>query len=272
MKKWVSCGRYFCCVCGNDELVKLIPDSWVVQELKAVSSPATITVCQDGNMACTGTTDGWEVQVIRGFPTAMYTHSGKVMFALQLTSPKEVVVLVRKAYDSYVRIGIHYGIMLALHHECIGLHGVTLVCGNEIIILSAPSGTGKTTLANLLEKNCDAIIVNGDFALLHPTETGIIFEPTPFCGTSGRTLNHRLKVNRVVFLGQAKTDMWRKLGGREALQQFLTNAFLPTWDRKLLETVQENILKCISALEVNHYSFTPTREAAEAFSRHVMDG
>lgn len=158
--------------------------------------------------------------------------------------------------------GLQFGLLLALNQQYIGLHGVTLLCGYEIIILSAPSGTGKTTLAGLLEAYRDAIVINGDFALLKPTPEGVIFEPTPFCGSSGRCLNRRLKVDRIVFLEQAAANVFQELSGREAMTRFMSNAFIPTWDRDMQQSAQENILKCVSALKVNAFGFTPTEEAA----------
>ncbi len=180
-----------------------------------------------------------------------------------------MIIKVVKALDGYVRIGIHYGLMMALHQECVGLHGVTLLCGNEIIILSAPSGTGKTTLGKLLEQYCDAVVINGDFALLHPTEDGVIFEPTPLCGTSKRCLDFRLVINRVVFLSQAKENTWYELSGREALSSFMSNAFIPTGDHGIQRVVQENIMKCLCGIKANAYAFAPTKEAAETFYKHI---
>ena len=159
--------------------------------------------------------------------------------------------------------------MLALHDHCIGLHGVTLVIKNEIVILSAPSGTGKTTLSKLLETYSDAIVINGDFALLRPTEDGVIYEPTPFCGSSARSLNHRLKVNRVVFLEQGKSNIWRELNGREALTSFLSNSFVPEWNSGFEEKITSSTINCIEALNVNHYAFLPVQEAALYFEKQL---
>lgn len=214
--------------------------------------------------------EGWNIENSGGAPLIVYCRNGKPLFGLQYQSAQQsVTVLVKDGKIPSIRLGAQFGLLTALYRKCIGLHGVTLLCGDEIVILSAPSGTGKTTLAHLLETCCDAIVINGDFALLSPTADGVIFEPTPFCGTSGRCLDHRLRVNRVVFLSQAKTDVWRELTGREALARFMCNTFIPAWDEKMRLAVQENVMKCISSLKVDAFAFAPAKEAAETFFKHL---
>ena len=268
----VDVGRYRSNIIGNNELIKLIPCSWLKQKTLQNVTPGMITIHLElaSDIDIYKMSDGWTVLKDSRYSEAAYVQKGKIIFILQPRTGNEIVVYVRKALESYVRIGIHYGLMVALHCQCVGMHGVTLVCGNEIIILSAPSGTGKTTLAKLLEKYCDAIVINGDFALLSPTEDGVIFEPTPFCGTSGRALNHRFRVNRVVFLGQAKENQWRDLDGREAMTRFMSNAFVPEWDSGMQQAVQGNILRCMDMLKVNAFDFAPTQEAAEMFVEHLI--
>jgi len=215
--------------------------------------------------------DGWSTEIHNSKKMAIYSLNREPVFAIQYDASQSIKVLIPEDENHNARLGAQYGLMTALNRECIGLHGVTLLCGDEVIILSAPSGTGKTTLAKLLERYCDAVVVNGDFALLNPTDNGVIYEPTPFCGTSGRALNHRFRVNRIVFLSQSKTNEWRELNAREALSWFMSNAFVPTWDNVLQQAVRENILSSLSMLKVNSYAFAPTQEAAEAFLRHLEE-
>lgn len=266
-------GRIIVQIQGSDELVGFLQKEWnkylVTDDGYEPDSILYIEPLPEiGNEI---RADGWKEEEIYGKTTAVYSKAGKPVIGIcDLPEQKETKVYVNTGIgNTYVRMGVQFGVLMAQHSQCIGLHGVTLVCGEEIIILSAPSGTGKTTLGGLLEKYCEAVVINGDFAMLTVTEDGVIFEPTPLCGTSRRSLNHRLPVHRVVFLGQAKENLWRELDGREALTQFLNNVFVPTWDQNSQQAVQENILKCIPKLKVNAYDFAPTREAAEMFMNQL---
>ena len=279
MKHFAKClfqfvvGGYLCSVYGKQSLIDLIPSHWSNFNQKNLLSNRRIIIRLEENALeseC-DLNDGWESSISGNLLSTKYFKNGKAIFSLQPVSENELVVCVRRELDSYVRIGIHYGILCLLYRECVGLHGVTLLCSDEIVVLSAPSGTGKTTLAQLLEKYCEAIVINGDFALLRPTESEVIFEPSPFCGTSGRCLNYRVKVNRLVFLGQSSDNRWHAMNGMEAVTQFMSNAFIPSWDHRMLVAIQENILKCISRIGVYSYSFAPEKYAAEVFYRNLIN-
>lgn len=250
-----------------------IPKQWQYQAEEENRLPDVFIEMEDrplpqGNPA----ESGWSCLETGEKREATYHNNRGAVFSLLygLADPS-ITVIARKDDACSARLGVQHALLLALYRKCIGLHGVTLVCGKEIVILSAPSGTGKTTLGKLLEKYCDAVVINGDFALLCPTESGVIFEPTPFCGTSGRALNHRFRVNRVVFLSQAKDNVWREPDGRESVTQFMSNCFVPAWDKDLREAVRENILKCIGMVKVNEYAFAPTQEAAETFLTRIEE-
>ena len=179
-----------------------------------------------------------------------------------------MIVFVSRRSD--IAIALQYAVLLTLKDRCVGLHGVTLLCGNKIAVLSAPSGTGKTTLACLLEEYKDAIVINGDFAMLSVVDDEVFFEPTPFCGSSGRCLNHRLRIDRVVFLEQSADNRWRSLSGREAVIRFLSNSYVPQWDRDVQRTIQNNILQIIPLIRASSFAFAPDQRAAEMFALNCM--
>lgn len=269
MVKCFSCGQYLIDIDGSEKLLEHFQPEWNL--ITGYTKPDVILHLEEAKSISSEKADHeWIITEDKGLIQAVHCLNGKPVFGLRYEYPeRDISVLFKDTVGHHVRIGIQFGIMLGLYRQCVGFHGVTILCGEEIIILSAPSGTGKTTLAKLLEKHCDAIMINGDFALLRPTEEGLVFEPTPFCGSSGRALNHRLKVNRVIFLGQAKENVWRELDGREAMMKFMGNAFIPYWNTEMEKTVQDNILKCISKVKLNGFDFAPTQEAAETFYKNI---
>lgn len=265
-------GRFAVQLIGEADLLPAFPTSWQASEGSVEDSPpdAVLHIHETPELCQTAMSDGWTVEDSDGEERWIYSDGRDALFAVQFgASQREVTVLASRTNPYGFRVGMQFGLMLALREKCIGLHGVTILCGDEIVILSAPSGTGKTTLAHLLETYRDALVINGDFALLSVTEEGVIFEPTPFCGSSGRCLNHRFRVDRVVFLEQSLTNVWRSLPGREAMVRFLNNVFVPSWNGDMQQLVQTNIMKAISALKVNAFSFAPEREAAEMCFRHL---
>lgn len=265
-------GDFLISIDGNIELITSLFSDWKSDQTNPDSFCKCVNLHLDSDLSLPvlDIDDGWKVISDSVNQKAYYSVGGKTIFSLEYDYPvKDIKVCFSGNNSVYAKMGIQYAVMLALHDTCIGLHGVTLLINNEIVILSAPSGTGKTTLSKLLETYSDAIIINGDFALLRPTPKGVVYEPTPFCGSSTRSLNHRLKINRVVFLEQGRENLWRDLSGRDALTSFLSNSFVPDWDCEIKSRVTDNIINCISALKVSHFAFLPVSEAAMDFEKHI---
>lgn len=259
---------------GEDELLRCIPAQWL-EDLHRPGAQIGVTVCLKKDAALSGQSypAGWSAAAPGRAFRAVCAPEGKALFALAYdTHGGAVTVSVGKALDGYVRSGLLYGMLTALSPWFIGLHGVTLHCGGQALILSAPSGTGKTTLARLLEKHCGGQIINGDFALLYPGRDGVWFEPTPFCGTSGISLTERPRIDRIIFLSQAKGNEWQDLSVRQAMKSLMSNAFVPVFDSRLLQDVQLGVLQMIPGLRLSSYAFAPTAEAAAVLMRHLSDG
>lgn len=269
----LAIGRYSLRISGPESVVGVLSDRWrgFYGPEHGLSGSIRVLIRENpGFLEGLAFRNGWHAWRDNDGHHMVYTRHGRAWFAVKSNAElTEFTVCCRKDDYNHAALGIQYAAMLALSGEYIGFHGVTLLCGNEIIILSAPSGTGKTTLSHLLEKHCDALAINGDFALLSPKPAGVVFEPTPFCGSSGRCLNHRVRVDRVVFLEQSPDNRWYPLTGRDAMVRFMSNTFVPIWDQGVRQTIQDHVMKCVSMLKLDLFPFVPGREAAEMFAQQL---
>jgi len=231
-----------------------------------------ITVKIDDLGSCFLRQPHWESHAEDGKEVSTYFDNRRACFSL--TTKKEANSIQLTLPDGSFRalqLGLHYSSMCLLYAESIGLHCATVICGDQAIVLSAPSGTGKSTLARLLVQHGDAAIVNGDFALLSVNEDHqVIFEPTPFCGTSGIAFNARIPISRVVFLEQAAENSMQPLDTHTAFQRLLSNVFVPDWDPNLSNGIIGIAAGIVESIPMSVFAFEPSEHAVEKFYQEVF--
>lgn len=217
-----------------------------------------------------GSVNGWVMEKKSDLFDVSYCIRSMPQFRLVYGRGDAVDIYAENTDIHNFKIGAQYALMLSMADCCVGLHGVTVVCGNQVLILSAPSGTGKTTLANLLCRYTHSAVVNGDFALLSVDKTGALtFEPTPFCGSSGISRNVRLHVDRILFLEQAAENRLVPMSAREAYTHLMSNIFIPVWDMKLTGRIKEHVFHIVEHIPIDRYAFSPDPMAAELLYQYI---
>ncbi len=256
-------GRYSISLMQNNNANLLIGSRWHAFVHSDALDDGIILRMEENLMFDQIQEDGWHHMFQNGEHVIVYREKG--IEKLSFKYKENDCFLISNSVNNRLAGG-QFALLLGLAGKAFGLHGVTVICEDKVIILSAPSGTGKSTLGRLLHDHCDAAIVNGDFALLTPEADGrLMFEPPPFCGTSGVCHNYRLKVDRIVFLEQAKENTFDALPPMQALTRLLSNTFVPPWDEEKALAVQQNALRAVASVPMNRFAFAPTREAAEMF-------
>ena len=152
------------------------------------------------------------------------------------------------ATAEYVYTGMIF-LELAQRHGLLPLHGSAINYKGDVILFSAPSGTGKSTHARMwkyLFKD-DVSWVNDDKPLLDVTDEGVYVYGAPFSGQYSSNTNDKKPLKAIVFLRQGIIDKVERLNEKDALKHLMINTLRPSeellWDQALKHF--EHIIKDI---------------------------
>lgn len=134
----------------------------------------------------------------------------------------------------------------------------------KAILFTAPSGTGKSTQADLWAKYRGAEIINGDRAAVRLTDGQLLAEGIPFAGSSEYCKNRSLPIGAIIYLGQAPVTTIRKLRGYEAFSKIWEGVSINIWDREDMELVSGVVQKVAEQIPIFHMPCTPDEAAVIA--------
>lgn len=138
------------------------------------------------------------------------------------------------------------------------------------ILFTAPSGTGKSTQAELWRRHRGAEVLNGDKAGVRlegrPTVHGV-----PFAGTSGICRNVSLPLGAVVVLSQAPENTLRRLPPSQAAAALFPNVFVDSVVRQEWQLALALLLDLVAAVPVYALACTPDERAVECLERALKE-
>lgn len=138
------------------------------------------------------------------------------------------------------------------------------------ILFTAPSGTGKSTQAELWRRHRGTEVLNGDKAGVRlagrPTAHGV-----PFAGTSGICRNVSLPLGAVVVLSQAPENTLRRLPPSQAAAALFPNVFVDSVVRAEWSRTLELLLALVAAVPVYALACTPDERAVECLERALKE-
>lgn len=171
------------------------------------------------------------------------------------------------------KIGTHNVLeAIAAEHIAVLNGGVILHCSfiernGKAVLFTAPSGTGKSTQAELWKKFRGADIINGDRAFLHFAEEKFFAEGIPFSGSSKYCKNKVLPLEAIVYLGQAKETSVTRLHGYEAFSKIWEGISLNTWNRSDVEKALDIVKGAAEKTAVFYMPCTPDENAVIALEK-----
>jgi hypothetical protein len=134
----------------------------------------------------------------------------------------------------------------------------------KALLFTAPSGTGKSTQAELWQKYRGTEIVNGDRAAVSVRNGALLAEGIPFCGSSVYCKNASLPIGAVIYLSQAPETTIRRLRGREAFSRLWEGISVNTWYKQDLIRAADIVEKLAVEIPVYHLACRPDESAVIA--------
>lgn len=159
----------------------------------------------------------------------------------------------------------------ALTFGLLTFHGVLMEYEGHGVIISAPSGTGKTTHARLWRDYKHALIINGDRAACRKADGVWTGSGLPWSGTSGEQINRSVPVTALVVLERGEQNEAHCVTGSEAFGAVLPHVQCPVWDAELTDKAMELMDDFLSEVPVIRLCCRPDAESVSVLLKALEE-
>lgn len=156
--------------------------------------------------------------------------------------------------------------LVMLRHRMITIHGVLMEYEGYGIIISAPSGTGKTTHARMWRDLKHALIINGDRATCQKISGVWTGFGLPWSGTSGEQVNRSIPIKALVLLERSEKNQAFRISGTEAFVSAWTNVIKPSWNKTLSESALDLLENFLQTVPIIRLRCRPDEGSVEALA------
>lgn len=146
----------------------------------------------------------------------------------------------------YIFTGIAF-LDIACYNGYIPIHGSGIQYNNKGMIISAPSGVGKSTFAkHWMTLYPEASIFNDDKPLIKNKDHEIYVYGTPWAGKDRINRNVTLPLETIVFLERGSENQITTLDAKDKIKYLFRNINRPK-DPKVWQTMQEGLSKLVES-------------------------
>lgn len=150
------------------------------------------------------------------------------------------------------------------------LHGAAVEYKDKGFIFTGISGAGKSTQAHLWQKYRNALIINGDCPSILMKDGKPFLYGTPWCGTSGESINRKTHLSAVILVKKGAANSIREIKGSSAFLTILANVFHSNFDKVTLDLSITNVKKIIEHIRVFELTCTINEEAVKILEKEIM--
>lgn len=159
--------------------------------------------------------------------------------------------------------------ILFLYFDAFILHASFIETERKGILFSAPSGTGKSTQAELWNRYEHAEILNGDRAGIIRQDGKWVGYGLPYAGSSGIYKNRGSEIHALVLLVQGNENIVRPVSLSQALRKVYPETFIHHWDSTFVNKITGILLQFLSEVPIYELSCLPDQGAVEVLKRHI---
>lgn len=172
------------------------------------------------------------------------------------------------AMAEYVFSGIMF-LELAEYLSYLPIHATAIKYKDDVLLISAPSGTGKSTHRKYWEDlfGKKIIVINDDKPLLSFLDNTIMVHGSPFSGEEQLNTNIKGKLKGIVFLQQGLTNKIRGLNKEEKIKELIRNTVTPKLDY-LWDQVLSQIEKIIANIPIVELDATNSTDSVKAVYKY----
>lgn len=137
----------------------------------------------------------------------------------------------------------------------------------QAILFTAPSGTGKSTQAELWRALRGAEIINGDRSAIRVVDDVVYAAGLPFSGSSQICENRTLPLRAIVYLGQAAETTISQVRGYQAFARIWEGCSVNIWDEEDVRRASSVVKWTASTVPVYYLPCTPDESAVIALEK-----
>lgn len=161
---------------------------------------------------------------------------------------------------------------LAVKTDGFILHAAFIQNNGKAILFTAPSGTGKSTQAELWNRYRGAEIINGDRTIVRKTKNGFAACGIPFSGSSGYCKNAEIPLAAIVYLGQSSTNTISLMNGIVAFRKIWEQITVPIWNKDAVEYISDMIVAMFEEVPVYYLACTADERAVNVLETELLTG
>ena len=186
-----------------------------------------------------------------------------------------------KQYDIYINptqenlAGLEYTIHqmvfmeMALNHGFIPIHSSAFNYKDKAVLITAPSGVGKSTLSNRMHKLYNLDIINDDKPLLRLENDNIYVYSSPFSGKEAKNINTILPLGLIVFLKRGENKL-KFIHEKEAINELVKNVFRPN-ENDLWDLFIDIANRTINEEKIIQFEASNSDEAAQTLYTYLKE-